>query len=220
MIKKKERQEFKVSIKRVFDFKAPYRIVLENQEDWTHFIHLHRKSHAEFRLLFKRGNREIFLYKARLFFGFPFFSKTYIVFRDNMPEKACYRNVYLDVGTGQVHYLNGKVVSKGETTETEGEFIFSASPFWRFFPKLYFWLFQWRGSRLLEEDNWWMAERMAAAKTTYDDFCAPEVPELYDLFDDLYGEKDLPKGDIHFEETDFFDLEERARLIKAKHAKV
>lgn len=206
---------FKILIKRNFEFKVPYELFLESQSDWTHFMHLHRKTHAEFRLLYKRGGREIFLYKARPFFLWPF-PQTFIVFREYLAAGDGYRNIYLDTQTGQCHYLNGYAFRKGDSTVSIGEFLFSLPSFWRLFPSLFFWIFRQRGMKVFEEDNWWLAERLAAGNVPAHEVCAPEVPEGYDLYDDLYGAGRMPEPDVRFEESGHFDLQSRAEAIKAK----
>ena len=206
----------KIFVRRIFDFKAPYELLRETQDDWTHFIHLHKKSHGGFRLLYKKGNREIFLYKAWKLTPFPFFPDIYVVFRDYLPAKNGYRNVYLNVKTGQTHYLHGYLEDNAPYATTVGEFLYTLPSFFKFFPNLFFRFLKLRGKRVLEEDNVWMVERMAQESPVNSAACAPEVPETYDLFDDLFKDGKFPEPDIRLEERLTIDLESRAKKLREK----
>src|SRR2546426_4213159 len=85
---------------------APLDLTAETANDWTHFVHLHRRSHLEFRMIHKAGNREMFLYKARLLYPFPFYTP-FLVVREYVAEQNGYRQFYLNLRNGRVHYLNG-----------------------------------------------------------------------------------------------------------------
>ncbi len=195
---------FRIHIKRELEFTLPYKLGREVHDDWTHFAHLHRKSILEYRLLYKRGQREIFLYKGRRLYPLPFYD-TYIVFRNY--DGSGYRNVYLNAKTGQMHFLAGQAIPKGDNTVTIGEYVFEMPRYWRFFPKLFFNLFLKRAHKLLEEDNQWQAERIAlGTEEGKDSPCAPVVPEFYDLFDDFFGNGKMPESDVSFQEASFYDL--------------
>jgi hypothetical protein len=188
---------FKIGIKRICRIKAPYDIVAHAANDWSHFMHLHHKSIANFQLLFKSGDRNIFLYKARILYPFPFFNY-FLIFREDNPKEESYRNIYLDLKSGAKHYLIATVSKDGEYACTVGEYVFTQPEYWRYFHGLFFKLFKWRMRRLMAEDNIWLKERMAVG--CFDNpQCAPVIPTAFDLCEDIFREG-LPKADIHYED--------------------
>lgn len=186
---------FKISVERSYFFKVPFAMCLENQKDFTHFTHLHRKAILDYRLIYKRGERAIFLYKARRLYPFPFYD-TYIVFREFVDNG--YYQIYLNTKTGAVHYLRGISKEHGELSSQKGEFVFSLPMYWKLCPSLFFWIFKKRMSRVVKEDVEWFEERMKFNINSK--ACAPVVPENYDLFEDLFKDGVLPKSDVHFVE--------------------
>lgn len=192
-----------ISVKRVCESNAPLELVVEAGNDWTHFTHLHRKSHLAFQLLYKSGHREIFFYKARILYPLPFYTP-YIVFREYVPERQCYDQIYQDLRSGRVHYLSGSHASLGDTVLGTGEFWFSVSSFWRYCPRLFFWLFKRRMRGVMEEDNRMIRERMRLGLASHAE-CDPRVPESYDLYADLMG-KGLPEAEFTFSDHVFTDL--------------
>ena len=182
-------------------FRAPFEPCAEAALDWTHFIHLHRKSHKEFRLLFKSGRREIFLYKTR-FHPLPF-GKTFIAFREYIPEKSGYRQTYMDAGNGRTHYQDNESVKDGENVVNTSNYYLQVSCFWKFFPKLFLWLFKRRMRAVVEEDNAWLRERIRQGIFTHAQ-CAPPAPETFDQLDD-FMKNGFPKPEISLVKgNDFF----------------
>ena len=189
---------FRIYIKRTCEIRASYELCLESQMDWTHFAHLHRKSHAAYRLLYKRDRREIFLYKARRLYPLPWYDH-YIVFRDNDASGTKFWSAYHNVKSGHTHYQSGNVECHGETTSLIGEFVFALPSYWRRFPEFFLWIFKRRMRGLMDEDCAWIGERMRVGAAASSPGCAPVVPERYDLYEDLFGNGELPPADIKFE---------------------
>lgn len=190
---------YKIRVNRTCELRVPHALCVENQNDFTHFTHLHRKVILEYRLLFKLDKREIFLYKARRLYPLPFYD-TYIVFREYIPAEEGYHNVYLNVRSGLVHYLQARTVCCGETSSVIGEYVFSLPSYWRFFPRLFYWVFKRRMHEVMEEDNIWFRSRMSSHGEINSQACAPVIPESYDLLNDLLGKGVLPTADIEFED--------------------
>jgi hypothetical protein len=201
---------YRIFIRRDCEVKAPYSLCLENINDYTHFTHLHRKAILEYRLLYKLGNREIFLYKARRLYPFPFYD-TYVVFREYVKADGGYSTLYLNVRSGAVHHLKGWVVDHGETCSIMGDFVFTLPSFWRLFPKLFFWVFKRRMKAIFDEDCQWFKGRMAEDASPDSPGCAPYVPETYDLFLDLFKNDTVPAADIKFHEKVSFDPKEASK---------
>src|ERR1700722_3040245 len=194
-----------INIKRIHDAKVPFDVYIEAGNDWTHFKHLHRKSHAEFKLLFKSETREIFIYKSRLLHPLPFFN-TFIVFREMTAATASYRQVYYDIKTGRTHYMRGvnEQLADGVVRGT-GEFWFDVPDYWRFFPGLYFWLFKRRMRSVAREDNVRMRERIREGIFNRA-ACAPPVPELFDFLEALMKDG-YPQPAYTFSDRFFEDIE-------------
>jgi hypothetical protein len=173
----------RIQFKRICESNAPLEILANANNDWTHFLHLHRKSHLDFRLLFKDGKREIFLYKARLIYPLPFY-RTYIAFREYLPEQRGYHQFYLNVGTGKVNYLNNSTTMKGPFAVGSGTFVFESSRIWKWIPWIFKKLFAFRMRAVQSEDNIWMAERMKNG-VFEESACATPVPEKFNLMDEF-----------------------------------
>ena len=188
----------RIEFKRICDVPAPIDIVTETVVDWTHFMHLHRKSHLEFRLLHKEGRRETFLYKARLIYPLPFY-RTFIVFREYLPEQRGYHQFYLHVKTGAVHYLNSVVEQGSNSALSTGIFSFDSSRFWKWFPWLFKKLFALRMRMVQKEDDVWIKGRIAVGGYN-ESACAPFNPEQFDLFDELL-KKNLPTPEMRMQDT-------------------
>jgi hypothetical protein len=207
--------QYKIAISRDCRVRAPFERCLENQYDYTHFTHLHHKTHLEFRLLYKSGVREIFLYKARVVYPLPFYD-TYIVFREHRADENGYRNVYLNVKTGKIHLLRGTVVQMEDgICSIRGEFLFSVAGIWRYFPRVFEWIFRRRMRAVFEEDNEWFRGRLLHPEINQE-ACAPEIPAAYDLFQDLFDDSAFTKAEarIRVEEREDFEDIYRGRTSK------
>jgi hypothetical protein len=203
---------YKISIDKTFYFRVPYALCLENQCDFTHFSHLHRKVILDYQLLYKNDKRAIFLYKARRLYPLPFYD-TYIVFREMIDNG--YHQIYLNVKSGAVHYLKGTAADHGDCSSQKGEFIFCVPWFWSFFPNLFFWIFKKRITKVVDEDYEWFAGRMNSKQEDCPT-CAPVVPDKFDLFEELFKNGVMPKADIHFEEDDRNQIFEPSSFKKYK----
>ena len=192
-----------IKIKRIFETNVPFDIFCESVNDWTHFAHLHRKSHAELRLLYKKGDREVFFYKARVLYPFPIYNR-FLVVREYRPDQLCYRQVYYNLRNGRIHYLNGFNIKKDKTVMGIGEFWFSVSPIWKFFPRLLFWIFKWRMDQVLREDNQMIGER-AKHQLGSSPSCAPPIPDAFDFYEELIN-KWPPATEFEYESYSFDDL--------------
>lgn len=182
-----------IEFKRICAVNAPIGLVADANVDWSHFMHLHRKSHVEFRLIFKEGRREVFLYKARLIYPLPFYT-TFIAFREYLPEQRGYHQFYLNVRTGRVHHLNSSTVQEGEQSATVGVFRFEASRLWKWFPWLFKWLFRYRMRKVNLEDVGWIDGRIEAGGFN-NPACAPTVPERFNLIDE-FVQRGHPRPDM------------------------
>ncbi len=172
-------------------------IIAENANDWTHFTHIHHKHIAEYKLLYKRENREIFLYKSRRLYPLPWFDY-FIVFRDYRPEQLGYRNVYYHLKTGRVHYNNSYTRSTEDGgIELVGELVFDLPFYWKYASGLFFWVFKKRMRGLIDEDNIAINERISM-KGFDTAPCRPRVPDSFDFFEEFFGDRDLPVADIRF----------------------
>jgi len=189
---------FKVHLRRTIELKAPFEVCVEINNDWTHFTYLHRKSIVRFQLIHKSGNREIFLCRGRHFFPLPIYND-YVLVREYKPSQYGYSNVYIDVGSGHVHYLDARAVPKKDATLLISDYLFSLPSCWRWFPKLFFWIFQKRMAPLMKEDNELIRERLGMEDLIHNDTCAPVVPSAYDIFDDLFKEDIFQTADARFE---------------------
>ncbi|MGA2052317.1 MAG: hypothetical protein ABSH19_03290 [Opitutales bacterium] len=193
-----------INIKRIHDANVPFDVYIEAGNDWTHFTHLHRKSHLAFRLLFKSATREIFLYKSRLLYPLPFYN-TFIVFREMTPATGSYRQIYHDVNSGRTHFMRGvNEQLEGGIVRGTGEYWFDVPNFWRFFPGLYFWLFKKRMRKVAKEDNVMMRERILHGVYSRP-ACSPPVPDTFDLLDDL-TKGEYPKAMASFSDQFFEDI--------------
>ena len=192
-----------IKIRRSCEANAPFDFFLDAGNDWTHFVHLHRKSHAECRLIAKTGDREVFFYKSYLFYPLPFFSK-YLVVRQYMPEHFSYRQVYYDLSSGRVHYLDSTNIKKENTVIGIADFWFSLSPFWRLFPFLFFWLFERRMNHLMKEDNTMIRERMKNGGVSAT-ACMPPVQDAFQFYEEQI-KKWPPAAKFEYETYAFEDL--------------
>lgn len=194
-----------INIKRIVDAKVRLDVFAEAGNDWTHFTHLHRKSHLAFKLLYKSATREMFLYKSRLLYPLPFYN-TFIVVREMTPATNSYRQIYHDVHSGRTHFMRGvnEQLPDGIVRGT-GEYWFDVPDFWRLFPGLYFWLFKKRMRAVAIEDNVMMRERIQHGVYNRP-ACAPEMPENFDLMDDL-SKGGLPDPAFSFADRFFEDIE-------------
>ena len=186
---------FKIHIRRNLRVRTSLKILNYINNDWTHFPHLHRKTIADHRLLYKEGKREIFYYKSRCLYPLPIFEH-YLVFRD-YPTDHSYRNIYINIRTGQAHLLNSAVYSEGEVMLNVSDYLFSVPSYWRLFPKLFLWVFKKRMRRVLDEDNEWNMELNKAENLVDNSTCAPAVPESFDPFDHLFKDKKLMAAESH-----------------------
>ena len=172
-----------VSFKRICEYDAPLDVIAESASDWTHFAHLHRRSHLEFRLLSKSGNRETFLYKGRIIYPLPFYW-TYIVFREYLPDQRGYHQCYLNVKTGKIHYLNHRAEIFDGRSRIEGSYRFEVARFWKLIPRVFQFLFAARMRRVMVEDDEWVAERLKNG-VFENSACSPKVPEQFNLMDEF-----------------------------------
>lgn len=192
-----------IGIKHECEITAPYDVVLDITYDWTHFLYLHRRSHAEFKLLFKSDKREVFFYKAKILPPFPFY-KYYVVFRDYQPERGGYRQIYYDLKTGGINYLDAYTVKNEKTCSSIGEYVFEVPGYWRLFPGLFARLMKARHHRVVEEDNELVRERLKVDNKE-SPACAPVVHSKFDLFED-YLKQGIPRTDFAFDQYFFNDL--------------
>jgi len=193
-------------IKRVHEAKIPFNIYLEAGNDWTHFLHLHRKSHALFQLLYKSGGREIFLYKTRVIYPFPIYN-TFIVFREQAPEQAGYKQLYINIKNGRRHFLSSKNEELEDRVRGTTEFWFDVPAYWGLAPKLFFRLALGRMKAVADEDDVMMRERMEHGAYSRP-ACTPDVPPAFDFYHDVM-EKGAPKAEHSFSASFFVDTETR-----------
>ncbi len=191
-------KSIRIAVRRTIQSKYPFELEAELANDWTHFLYLHRKSHLAFQLLYKKDRREIFLYKARFLFPFPFYA-TYIVFRETKPEQTGYFQTYLNVKTGRVNTLNSRMERNGSTGTIIGDFVFEVPRYWRFITPLFYALFKRRMRSVMHEDNKLIDDRLER-KVIDTEACAPFFPEAFDF---LQSElcKTKPAPDFSFEDT-------------------
>lgn len=182
-----------IHFERTCEYEMPLRLVADSAADWTHFMHVHRRSHLEFRLLAKDGVREIFLYKARMIYPLPFY-RTFIAFREYLPEQEGYHQIYLHVNSGAIHYLNSRTEGDDHSSRTIGTFYFEGSRFWKYFPGLFKKLFTWRMRSVSHEDRDWMSERIRIG-VFENKGCMPQIPDCFNLMDDFL-KKGLPAGEL------------------------
>ena len=192
-----------IKIRRSCEANAPFNLFLDAGNDWTHFVHLHRKSHAEYRLICKTGNKEVFFYKSYLLYPLPFYSK-YLAVREYIPEQFSYRQVYYDLKNGHVHYLDSRNIQKENTVIGIADFWFSVSPLWRFFPNLFFWIFKRRMNCLMREDNEMIKDRIQNGGATAA-ACAPAIQDAFGFYDEQI-KKWPPKAEFEFETYGYEDL--------------
>lgn len=185
---------YRIGIRRICEMNAPYELVAYTSNDWTHLPVLHRKSVMEHRLLYKSGNRMIWLYKSRVLYPFPFHNM-FLVFREQDLENDRYWNLYYDLSSGAVHYLKASVERRG-ITRPPSESTSSLSPIWRLMPRLFFMIFNWRLKRIMDEDSRWIQEWMEQGGID-NRACAPPIPEAHDLFDALFKGKEFPEADVY-----------------------
>jgi len=194
-----------ISCKRVWEAKAPFELCVEIANDWTHFVHLHRKSHKSYRLLYRAPGREIFHYQARILYPFPLFTD-YIVMRNEVPERHGHEQIYLHVKSGRVTFQRSTTMRDGDKTQVIGEYIFDVPSYWRPFSGIFFWIFKYRMRKVMWEDNEQIVERMRSGIRD-NPTCAPSVPTTFDLFEDL--KLRIPKADVHYEDHVYEDLTAR-----------
>lgn len=208
---------FKILVSRTVEAKAPFKLYYDLNQDWTHFSHLHRKAIVSHRLLFKDDKREIFLYKARRLYPFPFYDD-YIVFREDVPSQNGYRNVYVNTKSGHVHTVEVKLESQGDRTLMVGDHLFSLPSYWRFLPKfflrIFLWVYRWRMDQILDEDHGLIYESMKMGCPPTDDSCAPVIPETYDVLDVFFKKEATEVADAYFQYrvVENFDGKGRLRL--------
>lgn len=207
---------YKIFFRRTLELKAPIHVVASVNRDWTHFSHLHRRTIVSHRLLYKNGQRTIFLYKARRLYPLPF-CDDYVVFREDTPDGG-YRNVYIHAKSGCIHSLEAKLESRNGGTVVVADHLFSLPSYCRLFPKLFvrifMWVFKGRMNRIVDEDNQWIYELMKTEASTANDECAPVVPETYDVLEDFFKMDPSESADAHLEDriSETFDGRGRLRL--------
>jgi hypothetical protein len=186
-----------IRIKRTCEGPGPFHLAAEAGNDWTHFAHVHRRSHMVFKLLHKSGNREIFYYKARTLYPFPFYTP-YIAFREYAPEQNGYKQIYYDLRSGRVHYVSASHAMKGSNVQTIGEHWFDLPEYWRFFPKLFMLLFKIRMKRVMQEDSEMLREEVEAG-IEGSDACLQSSLAEFSLFDEMTG-AGFPKAAFAYED--------------------
>ncbi len=191
---------YKILVRRIVKIKAPYQLVFDTAQDWTHFSHLHHKVIMSHPLLYKNTERQIFLYKARRLYPLPFFDH-YVIFREDLPDG--YRNVYVNAKSGHAHTVDCKVEAHGEETWVIGDHLFSLPSYWgllpKLLPKIFLWIYRRRMDEILDEDLEWIYERMIAEDLPLVDSCAPEIPKNYDIMDEFFKTDTLRVPDARFE---------------------
>ena len=207
---------YKIFLRRTLQLKAPFKVVADVNHDWTHFPHLHRKTIKSHRLLYRNGQRQIFLYKARRLYPLPF-CDDYVVLREDTPNGG-YRNVYVNVKSGAIHALDAKLESQGDWTVVTADHFFSLPSYWRFLPKiflrLFVWVFKRRMNRIVDEDNEWIYGLMKTENVSTEDACAPVVPPTYDILDEFFKKEPWELADVRLEDrlSESFDGKGRLRL--------
>lgn len=211
---------YKILVRRVMKIKAPYQLVFDTAQDWSHFSHLHHKVIISHPLLYKNTERQVFLYKARRLYPFPFFDY-YVIFRQDLPDG--YRNVYVNAKSGHMHTVDCKVEAQGDETWITGDHLFSLPSYWGLFPKLFpqifLWIYRKRMDEIMDEDLEWIYERMTSEDLAPVDACAPAVPETYDIMDEFFKHEAFGKADARFEYhvSEAFDGKGRIRLKKGSN---
>lgn len=157
---------------------------VENNLDWTHFLFCHRRGIKTFKLLYKKGSREIFFYEARILFPLPF-TRRYIVLRNYEKELGRYRNLYHDLKSGLNTYLDARVINNGESVSMLSDYLYELPDYWRPFKKIFFAIFKSRMRVLAEEDNEMFLARMKNGFWE-NPACAPLVPQEFDLFTECF----------------------------------
>jgi hypothetical protein len=193
-----------VAIKRVCELKAPLDLCAENANDWSHFAHVHRKSHVGFQLIQKSENKEVFLYKARLLYPLPFFI-TYLAIREYLPEQIGYRQVYINLKNGQKSYLSSSVVQNKETVSIIGDYRFYVSGIWKLCPRLLFWIFRMRMKKVMDEDNEVIREQIALGDFKGVANCQGMAATTQDVFAKHF-QKTMPDAELKFEDYAYADL--------------
>ncbi len=177
-------------------------IIADGANDWTHFTHVHSKTIIRYELLYKQGSREIFLYQGRRIYPLPWFDH-FIVFRDYQPEQNGYRNVYYHVKSGTMNFLDSYTREKPDGgIELVGKFVFTMPFYWRFFPKLFLYVFNKRMRKLIDEDNVIINERMRMQGFETPG-CKPTIPERYDLFEAMFS-GEMPKADVSYSDKQIY----------------
>jgi len=188
-----------IKIKRICETDAPFDLFLDAGNDWTHFQHLHHKSHAEVRLLYKKDLREVFFYKARVLYPLPIYRR-FLVVREYVPEQFSYKQVYYDLTNGRIHYLNGRNIKKEKSVVGVAEFWFSVPAFWGLFPQLFAWIFKFRMRSVMKEDNVMIRERIRIGGVA-SGRCAPPIPDAFNFYEELMGKWPPPAKFEFVDET-------------------
>jgi hypothetical protein len=209
---------YRIFIQRICEVKAPFDICVETNNDWTHFTHLHRTTIADYRLLFKNNQREVFLYRAKWFAHLPFHD-TYIIFRNYEPVQHGYRNIYFNIRSGLVTYLDARVERKGDSTLFIGDYIFVLPSYWRYLSWLFLIIFKLRMRRVMDEDNEWIYGLMTRKTAMDNPVCAPVVPAKYDLYDDLFADDVFATADVRMSDYSLETFDGRGRF-KIKHERL
>lgn len=197
------------------EYNAPPDIVLDADNDWTHFKYLHKKSHVLFKLIAKTEGYFVFLYRTRLLPYLPFFME-FIVFRELLPDKEGYRQVYLPVDGGMPNVLESvhtRNPDKGTITNT-AKFYFWLKWYWRPFPGIFCNLLRRRMMKVWEEDFSMMRAKIKSKSVTQV-ACAPVVPESY-RFDRDFLKNQTPFPAKVFTGKLYKDFYDEARTHKTK----
>ncbi len=183
-------------LKHEIEYKAPAEYILDADLDWTHFTHLHKKSHKLFMLLAKTPDYSVFLYRTRYVSFLPF-STGFVVFREYLPESEGYRQVYIPVNGGNPNVLESTHIRHEEkgTITSSAKFYFWLNWYWRLVPSLFCNLLRMRMIKVWNEDFSMIKERIAKQSTT-NQACSTPLPDLF-RFDRVFL-KEMPEAQVAF----------------------
>lgn len=192
-----------IYIRRKLKVRAPFWVVAENANDWTHFAYIHRKSHRLFRPIEINEKKTFFFYKAAVLYPFPVWQH-YLVVREELKDVNGYHQIYYNSKGEVKSYLQSRCYEENGLSIVEGHFLFNVSFWWKPWTWLFVKIFEFRMKRVAKEDEVYIQERsMAPVDQRRSDGAATCSVDNESLFQNLHQFADELK-----KRTPQFDVEQ------------
>ena len=115
-----------IAIERTTNIQTTCDIAWDNVQDYTHFIHLHRRHFSSFQTLYDDGAIQVFCYAARILPPLPLLRR-YVSVRILNHDDHSFKQYYRDVASGDKVYFFCAVVPDGDMVHVRNRFVFEVS---------------------------------------------------------------------------------------------